>query len=32
MIYNKERHKQLLIRSQSLKNHGTTLFRENQEE
>ena len=32
MIYNKERHKQLVIRSQDLKNQGKTLFRENPEE
>ena len=32
MIYNKERHKQLVIRSQDLQNHGKTLFRENPEE
>jgi hypothetical protein len=32
MIYKKERHKQLVIRSQDLKNQGKTLFRENKEE
>ena len=32
MIYKKERHKQLVIRSQDLKNQGKTLFRENPEE
>ena len=32
MTYNKERHKQLVIRSQDLKNQGKTLFRENPEE
>lgn len=32
MIYNKERHKQLVIRSGDLKNQGKTLFRENPEE
>ena len=32
MIYNKERHKQLVIRSQDLTNQGKTLFRENPEE
>ena len=32
MIYNKERHKQLVIRSRDLKNQGKTLFRENPEE
>ena len=32
MIYRKERHKQLVIRSQYLKNQGKTLFRENPEE
>ena len=32
MIYNKEKHKQLVIRSQDLKNQGKTLFRENPEE
>ena len=32
MNYNKERHKQLVIRSQDLKNQGKTLFRENPEE
>jgi hypothetical protein len=29
MIYKKERHKQLVIGSQDLKNQGKTLFREN---
>ncbi len=32
MTYNKERHKQLVIRSRDLKNQGKTLFRENPEE
>ena len=32
MIYKKERHKQLVIRSRNLKNQGKTLFRENPEE
>ncbi len=32
MIYNKERHKQLVIRSQDLKNQGKNLFLENPEE
>lgn len=32
MIYKKERHKQLVIRSRDLKNQGKTLFRENREE
>jgi len=32
MIYKKERHKQLVIRSRDLKNQGKTLFRENPEE
>ena len=32
MIYNKEKHKQLVIRSRDLKNQGKTLFRENPEE
>ena len=32
MIYKKERHKQLVIHSQDLKNQGKTLFRENKEE
>lgn len=32
MTYNKKRHKQLVIRSQDLKNQGKTLFRENTEE
>jgi hypothetical protein len=32
MIYKKERHKQLVIRSQDLKNQGKILFRENKEE
>jgi hypothetical protein len=32
MTSNKERHKQLVIRSQDLKNQGKTLFRENPEE
>ena len=32
MIYKKERHKQLVIRSRDLKNQGKTLFRENSEE
>ena len=32
MTYNKERHKQLVIRSQDFKNQGKTLFRENPEE
>jgi hypothetical protein len=32
MIYKKERHKQLVIRSRDLKNQGKTLFRENKEE
>lgn len=32
MIYRKERHKQLVIRSRDLKNQGKTLFRENREE
>ena len=32
MTYNKERHKQLVIRSQDLKNQGKILFRENPEE
>ena len=32
MIYNKERHKQLVIRLRDLKNQGKTLFRENPEE
>ena len=32
MTYNKERHKQLLIRSQDLKNQGKNLFLENPEE
>ena len=32
MIYNKERHKQLVIRSRDLKNQGKTLFIENLEE
>ena len=31
MTYNKERHKQLVIRSQDLKNQGKNLFRENPE-
>ena len=32
MTYNKERHKQLVIRSQDLKNQGKNLFLENPEE
>ncbi len=32
MDYNKKRHKQLVIRSQDLKNQGKALFRENPEE
>lgn len=32
MIYNKERHKQLVIRSQDLKNQGTHISKENREE
>ena len=32
MIYNKERHKQLVIRSQDLKNQGTHISNENREE
>ena len=32
MTYNKERHKELLIRSQNLKNRGKNLFLENPEE
>lgn len=32
MIYKKERHKQLVIRSRNLKNQEKTLFRENPEE
>lgn len=32
MIYKKERHKQLVIRSRNLKNQGKTLFRENPQE
>ena len=32
MIYKKERHKQLVIRSRNLNNQGKTLFRENPEE
>lgn len=32
MTYNKERHKQLVIREQELKNQGKLLFRENPEE
>ena len=32
MAYNKERHKQLVIRSQDLKNQGKNLFLENPEE
>jgi hypothetical protein len=32
MTYNKERHKQLVIRSQYLKNQGKNLFLENPEE
>ena len=32
MIYNKERHKQLVIRSQDLKNQGKNFFLENPEE
>lgn len=32
MIYNKERHKHLVIRSRDLKNQGKTLFRENPKE
>mmetsp|Transcript_2053 Transcript_2053/g.3302 ORF Transcript_2053/g.3302 Transcript_2053/m.3302 type:complete len:150 (-) Transcript_2053:874-1323(-) len=32
MIYNKERHKQLVIRSQELKNQGKNIFIENPEE
>ena len=31
MTYNKERHKQLVIRSQDLKNQGKNLFLENPE-
>ena len=32
MTYNKERHKQLVIRSQDLKNQGKNLFLENPEQ
>ena len=32
MIYNNNRHKQLVIRSQDLKNQGKTLFQENKKE
>jgi hypothetical protein len=32
MTYNKERHKQLVIRSEYFKNQGKNLFRENPEE
>lgn len=32
MIYNKERHKQLVIRLQNLTNQGKNLFLENPEE
>ena len=32
MIYKKQRHKQLVIRSQNLKSQGNSLFRENPEE
>lgn len=32
MTYNKERHKQLVIRSQNLKNQGKNIFLENPEE
>ena len=32
MIYNKEKHNQLVIRSQDLKNQGKNLFLENPEE